>query len=81
MGHFYAEILHNYAYYALNAQTPGGGQTALPPELRIYAYSVRNMRNFAVNLRRSGKLRSETRGGRQRQATQFYACYAVLRIH
>ena len=59
----------------------GVGQCPPPLELRIHAYSVRNMRNFAVNLRRSDKLRSETRGGRQRQATQFYVCYAVLRIH
>ena len=69
MEHFYAEIAHYFAYYALNAQTPGGVQM-LPPPPGV-AHSVRNMRNDAENLRRSDAITL-------RWATK--ACYAILRM-
>ena len=50
-GDGYADLEQNYAYYAPNAHDyakPGGGGNGLPPG---FAYSVRNMRNFALNLR------------------------------
>ena len=45
--------------------SPGGGAIGPPRSLRILAYSLRILRNFA----------------RRRHVTQFYAYYAVLRIH